>query len=34
MKCQILFTKKNMKNIINVSFAELANRLNVKVNIH
>ena len=34
MKCQILFTKKNMKNIINVSFAELAKELNVKVNIH
>ena len=32
MECQILFTGKNKKNIINLSFAENAHRV-VKVNI-
>ena len=31
MECQILFTGKNKKNIINLSFAENAHRV-VKVN--
>ena len=31
MECQILFSGKNKKNIINVSFAELAQKV-VKVN--
>ena len=32
MKCQILFYRKNKKNITNLSFAELAQRM-VKVNL-
>ena len=31
MKCRILFSGKNMKNIVNLLFAELAERV-VKVN--
>ena len=33
MKCQILFSRKNKKNIINLLSAEFAQRV-VKVNVH
>ena len=33
MKCQILFSRENKRNIINVSSAELAQRL-VKFKVH